>query len=127
MGNSKYDNMPLLDGSGRPIHRMSTAERARIFVPFDPLKGYQEALREKEREAEASRHFSLSEDHAAQLDARLRELDTGSLVRIVFWREGHYGELRGKIDACSAREATLTVAGQSVAFSDIRDLEVIAP
>ena len=33
---------------------MPVSERAKIFIPFDPLKGYQSALREKEREAEAA-------------------------------------------------------------------------
>jgi len=33
---------------------MPLSQRAKIFIPFDPLKGYQEALREKEREAEAA-------------------------------------------------------------------------
>ena len=33
---------------------MPIAQRAKIFKPFDPLKGYQEALRQKEREAEAA-------------------------------------------------------------------------
>ena len=33
---------------------MPLSQRGKIFIPFDPLKGYQEALREKEREAEAS-------------------------------------------------------------------------
>ena len=51
MASSKYDGMPILDEKGRLIHRMSPAERAKIFVPFDPLKGFQEALREKECEA----------------------------------------------------------------------------
>jgi len=36
-----------------PRPRMPLAQRAKIFIPFDPLKGYQEALRAKEREAEA--------------------------------------------------------------------------
>ena len=31
---------------------MPLSQRAKIFTPFDPLKGYQDALREKEREAE---------------------------------------------------------------------------
>lgn len=35
-----------------PRPRMPVSQRAKIFVPFDPLKGYQEALRNKEREAE---------------------------------------------------------------------------
>lgn len=32
--------------------RMSLSERAKIFQPFNPLKGFEEALRQKEREAE---------------------------------------------------------------------------
>lgn len=36
-----------------PRPRMPLAQRAKTFIPFDPLKGYQEALRQKEREAEA--------------------------------------------------------------------------
>ena len=40
-----------LNGVGRPC--MTPAERAKIFMPFNPLKGFQEALREKEAEAEA--------------------------------------------------------------------------
>ena len=37
-----------------PRPRMPLSQRAKIFIPFDPLKGYQEALRAKEREAEAN-------------------------------------------------------------------------
>ena len=36
-----------------PRPRMPLSQRAKIFIPFDPLKGYQEALRAKEHEAEA--------------------------------------------------------------------------
>ena len=36
-----------------PRPRMPLSQRAKIFIPFDPLKGYQDALRAKEREAEA--------------------------------------------------------------------------
>lgn len=32
--------------------RMPLGERAKIFMPFNPLKGFEEALREKEREVE---------------------------------------------------------------------------
>lgn len=35
---------------GRP--RMSLEDRAKIFSPFDPLVGFREALRQKEREVE---------------------------------------------------------------------------
>ncbi len=35
-----------------PTGRMPLEQRAKIFIPFDPLKGFQDALREKERELE---------------------------------------------------------------------------
>lgn len=38
------------EGIERP--KMDVSERAKIFMPFNPLKGFQEALRAKEREVE---------------------------------------------------------------------------
>ena len=35
-----------------PYPRMPIAQRAKIFIPFNLMKGFQEALCEKEREAE---------------------------------------------------------------------------
>ena len=35
-----------------PRGRMPVSQRAKIFVPFDPLRGFQAALREQERLAE---------------------------------------------------------------------------
>ena len=40
-----------------PMHyghpRMPLAERAKIFMPFDPLKGFREELRRREQKVEA--------------------------------------------------------------------------
>ena len=47
-------NPPMRDAEppSLPRPRMPLAQRAKIFIPFDPLKGYQDALRQKELEAE---------------------------------------------------------------------------
>lgn len=45
VGNSK-DGTPAMRG------RMPLSERAKIFLPFEPLKGFHEALRAKEFEVE---------------------------------------------------------------------------
>ena len=47
-----------------PRPRMPLSQRAKIFIPFDPLKGYQEALREKEREAEAAHRERVAIEEA---------------------------------------------------------------
>ena len=48
-----------------PRPRMPLSQRAKIFIPFDPLKGYQEALRQKEREAEAHMNERVHVDDPA--------------------------------------------------------------
>lgn len=55
-GSAPAQSAPVL-----PRPRMPLSQRAKIFIPFDPLKGYREALREKELEAEL-RHNELAGD-----------------------------------------------------------------
>ena len=47
-----------------PRPRMPRTQRAKIFIPFDPLKGYREVLHEKELEAEASHRERISIEDA---------------------------------------------------------------
>lgn len=46
-------------GKNRP--KMSPAERAKQFMPFAALKGYEEALRKKEREMEEKMKTQVGE------------------------------------------------------------------
>ena len=43
--------------------KMSPADRAKQFMPFAALKGYEEALREKEREIEERMRNELVEEY----------------------------------------------------------------
>lgn len=45
------NSKPFLDDMPRRVP-MSLADRAKIFQPFEPLKGFAEALREQEQKAE---------------------------------------------------------------------------
>lgn len=48
-----------------PRPRMPLSQRAKIFIPFDPLKGYQDALRAKEAEVEAAHNERVHIDDPA--------------------------------------------------------------
>ena len=54
--------------------------RAKQFLPFDALKGLQEALREKEIEYEEKKE--LSEETLADLDNILNRIEIGNIVKI---------------------------------------------
>ena len=56
--------------------------RAKQFLPFDALKGLQEAIREKEVEYEEKR--DLAEDTLNDLNNKFNQIDNGSFVKITF-------------------------------------------
>lgn len=48
----KAGNSGMTSAAHASHPRMPMSERAKIFVPFNPLKGFSEALREQERIAD---------------------------------------------------------------------------
>lgn len=74
---------------------MNKVAKAKQFLPFDALKGLQEALREKEREYEEKK--DLSEDTLNDLNNKFNQIDNGSLVKITFYKNGKYSEIKGRV------------------------------
>ncbi len=74
---------------------MNKVARAKQFLPFDALKGLQEALREKEIEYEEKK--DLSEDTLNDLNNKFNQIDNGSFVKITFYKNGKYSEIRGRV------------------------------
>lgn len=78
---------------------VSRVSRAKQFLPFDALKGFQEALREKEKEYEERKE--LSEESLKELDNIFNRIEIGSNIKIMYYNQGKYDELKGivtKID-----------------------------
>ena len=74
---------------------MNKVTRAKQFLPFDALKGLQEALREKEIEYEEKR--DLSEDTLNELNNIFNQLENESYVKITFYKNGKYSKIKGKV------------------------------
>ena len=78
---------------------VSRADRAKQFLPFDALKGLQEALREKEIEYEQKKE--LSEESLMELEKQFNKIEKGSFVKIKYYKNKTYIEVTGivtKID-----------------------------
>ncbi len=74
---------------------MNKVARAKQFLTFDALKGLQEALREKEIEYEEKK--DLSEDTLNDLNNKFNQIDNGSFVKITFYKNGKYSEIKGGV------------------------------
>ena len=74
---------------------MSKVSRAKQFLPFDALKGFSEALREKEIEYEEKKE--LSEESLVELNDIFNQIEIGRSVRLRFYRNGKYIEVLGRV------------------------------
>ena len=74
---------------------MDRAERAKQFMAFAALKGYDEAVRRIESEYSPRRE--LSEDMKTELDRTLSALSEGDSARAVYFDRGRYVSAEGEV------------------------------
>ena len=77
--------------------KMDRAERAKQFIPFDALKGFREALAEKERITIPRKE--LSKDWEAELDEKLHRVQRMDLVTAEYYQDGEYVQVTGTVAA----------------------------
>ena len=140
---------------GRPAHAvndsfavkhpsMSLGKRAKIFSPFDALKGFSEAVEAKD-ELYCER-IELSEDECAELDNRITDLlelvHNGSSAREnnvmisvthfvpcidkdndAYGYRGQYVETKGVLTCIDTVRRIITVGGNMIRFEDIHFLK----
>ena len=96
--------------------------RAKQFLPFDALKGLQEALREKEIEHEEK--IELSEEILAELNNNFNKIEMGSKVRIKFYKNMKYIEISGIITNIDYIKKKIQIdQKQNINISDIIYIE----
>ena len=64
------------------MEKMKRSDRARQFLPFDSLKGLQQALRVKEYENERTLKGDLSEDTIKKISDNLLLIEKNTFVRV---------------------------------------------
>ncbi|WP_408072638.1 hypothetical protein [Butyrivibrio sp. JL13D10] len=99
---------------------MPRADRASQFQPFAALKGFEEALKERERiEVEK---IELSEEALDYLDYQLSLLKVGDMVSIIYYDYGAYVQKTGLISNIKKDAKYLTVVTTDISFDMIREI-----
>lgn len=104
---------------------MSRADRAKQFMPFAALKGFEEAL-EKAGKPVCDRVL-LGEDAQAELDAALRALQVGDRISLTWYRETEYVSRTGRVDRIDRNGRLLYLSGLPVSLDDILEIEPDSP
>ena len=76
---------------------MGSLDRAKQFMPFDALKGFKEALQEKEKILVNKKE--LSEEMQEELSRKLNSLEIGDKIKVI-----HYKNKQYKIDIGHLRQ-----------------------
>ena len=107
-----------MDSNARP--KMSMSNRAKQFVPFDALKGFQEALRKKEKMPVPRKE--LAEEKAEELNEKLKKLTTGKIITVVYYNDGEYIQLTGIVVKIEKKKKYLQMAEIIIPIDDISDI-----
>ena len=99
--------------------------RAKQFMPFDALKGLQEALREREEWRLRVNKRELSEEEEYNLNVALNRLKKGDNVVIIFYRRGYYFKHEGVVKRIGIESRTLRTDDETISFEDLISIDII--
>lgn len=82
------------------VHRnkMSPAQRAKQFMPFAALKGFEDALYNTEREKSRIPKPEISEDDANAINSTLLTLSRYDSISITIYEDGYILHLTGAVN-----------------------------
>ena len=100
---------------------MSREDRAKQFMPFAALKGYEEALRAKEKIVVPKVEFS--EEYAAILDEKMHQVKKQMVITVTFFYKGEYLKKTGMVVRLDETARILQVVNVKIPFDDIYDIE----
>lgn len=95
--------------------------RAKQFVPFAALKGYEEALRAKEKIVVDK--VELSEEKKEELDRKLHQIKRNDMITVVYFCKDEYLKLEGMVSRLDTDARILKVVNTKIPFDDIYELE----
>ena len=94
--------------------------RAKQFMPFAALKGYEEALRAKEKIVVEK--IELSEEKKAELDFKLHQISKNDMITVVYFYKDEYIKIEGMVSRLDIDARVLKVVNIKIPFDDIYDL-----
>lgn len=94
--------------------------RAKQFVPFAAVKGYEEALRAKEKIVVEK--IELSEERKAELDFKLHQIRKNDMITVVYFHKDEYIRIEGMVSRLDADARVLKIVNTKIPFDDIYDL-----
>lgn len=102
---------------------VNKSDRARQFMPFDALKEYKEAIKEKQKVIVEKKE--LSEDDAIMLSRKLNEIKKGDMIKVIYYLDSQYICIEGMLSKINIDERYLMIVKTKIPFIDIKSLDIL--
>ena len=101
--------------------KMSMDKRAAQFLPFQAVKGLDEALRSKEKIVVEKPEYS--EYMLEELDKKMHEVRKGRIITCIYYQKGEYIKLTGLVARFDEVARILQIVNNKIDFDNILDIE----
>jgi len=101
--------------------KMSMDKRAAQFLPFQAVKGLDEALLAKEKIKVPK--IELSDEMAEELDKKMHNIKKGLILTCVYFNKGEYLQVTGMVARFDEVARILQIVNTKIKFDDILDIE----
>lgn len=102
---------------------MSREDRAKQFMPFAALRGYEDALRAKERIVVDKKE--LSEERKEELDEIIQLIRKQNIVTVVYYEKDEYLKITGMVSRIDYDSRILQVVGTKISFDNIFSIVLV--
>lgn len=97
------------------------AERAKIFLSFDSLKGFSQMIKQKQRIVVERKELSL--DSCDLLNYKVHQIKPGKMIKVIYYNQNEYVALEGmvaKVDLENRK--SITIVNKEILFKDIVEI-----
>ncbi len=102
--------------------KMPPEKRAAQFLPFQAVKGLDEALLAKEKITVEK--TELSEDMLIELDKKMHLVTKNMMVTVIYYHKGEYLKVTGMVARIDETARILQVVSTKISFEDILDVSI---
>ncbi len=103
---------------------LSKLDRAKQFLPFDALKGFREALREKE--VEHVEKIELSDEIKEEIARKILLIQKDTKIEVIYYTDGQYKSILENVQKVDSVRRQIVFHHLKVNFVDILQLEILS-
>lgn len=105
------------------MEKMSRSDRAKQFMPFAALRGYDNVVKEKERIVCEKKE--LTDEQIENLNNIVSVLKKGDVVKIVYYKVDAYVTITGVITSIDTVMRYISVIKTKIDFLDILSIDIL--